>query len=43
VIREPIMGGTGQISGGLTPEEAKTLADRISSGASTVEVETAPD
>ncbi|MEM1371337.1 MAG: protein translocase subunit SecD, partial [Pseudomonadota bacterium] len=33
VIREPILGGTGQISGGFTVEAAKDLAVQIRSGA----------
>ena len=43
VIREPILGSVGQISGRFTPAEAKALADRIASGASKVEVEAVPD
>jgi protein-export membrane protein SecD len=33
VIREPILGGTGQISGGFTVESATTLAIQLRSGA----------
>lgn len=33
VIREPILGGTGQISGGFTVEAANTLAVQLRSGA----------
>ncbi|WP_209426983.1 protein translocase subunit SecD [Pararhodobacter sp. SW119] len=33
VIREPILGGQGQISGQFTPEEAQTLAVLLNSGA----------
>jgi preprotein translocase subunit SecD len=32
VIREPIMGGNGQISGHLSVQEARDLAARLSSG-----------
>ena len=32
IIREPILGGQGQISGNFTPAEAEQLADRIRSG-----------
>jgi preprotein translocase subunit SecD len=39
VIREPILGGSGQISGGLTVEDATTIAGRLSSGAAKIEVE----
>jgi preprotein translocase subunit SecD len=33
VVREPILGGTGQISGDFSPEEAQQLAIRLKSGA----------
>jgi len=39
VIREPILGGSLQISGGFTLEEAKELADRLNSGSARVEAE----
>jgi preprotein translocase subunit SecD len=39
VIREPILGGSGQISAGFKLEEAKELADRLSSGRAKMEVE----
>ena len=42
VIREPILGGSGQISGNFTPEQARDIAARLSSGQSTIEVELAP-
>jgi SecD/SecF fusion protein len=42
VIREPILGGSGQISGDLTPEQARDLVARLSSRPSTIEVELAP-
>jgi preprotein translocase subunit SecD len=43
VIREPILGGKGQISGQLTVEEAKDLALRLSTGAARLEFEIASD
>lgn len=39
VIREPILGGSGQISAGFKLDEAKELADRLSSGRAKMEVE----
>jgi len=33
VIREPILGGSGQISGSFTPESAATLANMLNAGA----------
>jgi preprotein translocase subunit SecD len=39
VIREPIIGGSGQLSGGLTADQAKTMAARLSSGEAKLEVE----
>jgi preprotein translocase subunit SecD len=42
VIREPILGGQLQISGQLTVEEARDIADRLSRGAAKVEVEVVP-
>ena len=39
IIREPILGGSVQITGGFTLQEAKELADRLSSGAAGVEAE----
>jgi preprotein translocase subunit SecD len=39
VIREPILGGSGQISAGFKLDEAKDLADRLSSGRAKLEVE----
>jgi preprotein translocase subunit SecD len=41
VIREPIDGGSGQLSGGFTADQAKSLAARLSSGQSQVNVELA--
>jgi preprotein translocase subunit SecD len=38
-IREPILGGTGQISGGFTAESARDIAARLSSGAAKLELE----
>ena len=39
VIREPILGGRGQISGGFTVDEARALAERLSSGSGKLEIE----
>ena len=39
IIREPIKGGSVQVSGGFTPKEAQELADRLNSGAARVEAE----
>jgi len=39
VIREPVMRGSVQVSGGWTQREVKDLADRIMAGNSKVEVE----
>ena len=39
IIREPILGGSVQITGGFTLQDAKDLADRLNSGAARVEVE----
>jgi preprotein translocase subunit SecD len=39
VIREPILGGSGQISGSFNVDQAKALAERLSSGAGKLEVE----
>ena len=41
VIREPITGGAGQIAGGLTAQQAREMAERLSSGAARLEVEAA--
>ena len=41
VIREPITGGAGQIAGGLTAQQAREMAERLSSGAAKLEVEAA--
>jgi preprotein translocase subunit SecD len=43
VIREPILGDTGQIAGGFTVDRARQLADRLSSGTGKVEVEVVAD
>jgi preprotein translocase subunit SecD len=43
VIREPITGGSGQIAGGLTVQQARELAERLSSGAAKLEVEVVSD
>jgi preprotein translocase subunit SecD len=42
-IREPILGGTIQISGVFTADQAREIAKRLSSGNSKIEVETAKD
>ena len=39
VIREPIIGGSGQLSGNMTAADAKTLAERLASGKGRLEVE----
>jgi len=39
VIREPILGGSVQITGNLTLQDAKDLADRLTSGSAKVEAE----
>ena len=39
VIREPITVGMGQIAGGLTVQQAREMAERLSSGAAKLEVE----
>jgi preprotein translocase subunit SecD len=41
VIREPIDGGSSQLAGGFTADQAKSLAARLSSGQSQVNVELA--
>ena len=41
LIREPILSGSGQISG-VKPEEARDLAARLSSGQAKLQVERAP-
>jgi preprotein translocase subunit SecD len=40
VIREPILGGSGQLIG-FGVDEGKALAERLSSGAAKIEIETA--
>ncbi len=42
VIREPILGGSGQISGGFTVEGSRDLAARLSSGAARLELVVVP-
>jgi preprotein translocase subunit SecD len=39
VVRQPILGGSGQISGGLSVEEARDIANRLASGAAKLEFE----
>jgi len=43
VIREPITAGSGQIAGALTVQQAREMAERLSSGAAKLEVEAASD
>jgi preprotein translocase subunit SecD len=43
VIREPILGGSGQISGELTVERAKEIADLLSTAGAKVEAEIKSD
>jgi preprotein translocase subunit SecD len=43
VIREPIAGGSMQISGALTVAGAKEIADKLSSANARIEVEVVPD
>ena len=40
-VREPILGGSGQISGGLTAEQARDIANRLASGAAKLDFEVA--
>jgi len=42
VIREPIVGGTGQLLGGFSTAEANALAERLSTGNAKIEVEIVP-
>lgn len=42
-IVEPILGGMVMVSGMFEPGQLETMADRISSGAAEVEVETQPE
>jgi preprotein translocase subunit SecD len=42
VIREPILGGSGQIAGDLTKEDAKTIADGLKSGKAKLVFEIVP-
>jgi preprotein translocase subunit SecD len=39
VVREPILGGSGQLSGHFSVEQAKELADLLASGAAKIEAE----
>jgi preprotein translocase subunit SecD len=43
VIREPILGGFGQISGGFNLDQAKDIAKRLSAGTAKVEIELVPN
>jgi len=42
VIREPILGGSGQVSGDFTLQQVSDIAARLRSGQSKMEVEVAP-
>ena len=42
VIREPIVGGSGQLVGRFTPQQARDIAEGLSSGRSKLEMELAP-
>jgi preprotein translocase subunit SecD len=42
VIREPITGAVGQLSGHFTPQQARDIAEGLSSGRSKLEMELAP-
>ena len=42
VIREPLLGGITQISGGFTAEQARDIAARLSAGAAKLEFEITP-
>jgi preprotein translocase subunit SecD len=42
IIREPILGGWGQLSANFTSQQARDLAARLSSGQSKLEIELAP-
>ncbi len=39
VIREPILGGSGQISGGFTEQQTRDIAAQLSSGASRLQAD----
>jgi preprotein translocase subunit SecD len=43
VIREPILGGLMQISGGMTAEDARAMASRLSDKSAKLEVDLATD
>jgi preprotein translocase subunit SecD len=43
VIREPILGGAGQIAGNLTVERAREIAAGLASGTSKIDMEIAPE
>jgi len=43
VIREPILGGSGQVSGHFSAQEARDIALRLSSGAAKMEIEIVAD
>jgi preprotein translocase subunit SecD len=43
VVREPILGGSVQITSGFTMEQAREIAERLSAGAAKLEVEVSAD
>jgi preprotein translocase subunit SecD len=43
IIREPILGGSGQITGDFTPEEARRIAAGLASGTSKMTIEIVPE
>jgi preprotein translocase subunit SecD len=43
IIREPILGGAGQIYGNFTADEARDMADRLASGKATLTIEIVAD
>jgi preprotein translocase subunit SecD len=43
VIREPIVGGSGQLFGGLSVDQAKDIAERLSTGTAKLEIEVVPN
>jgi SecD/SecF fusion protein len=43
VIRDPILGGMVQVSGGFTANEARDIAGRLSAGSAKIEVEIVKD
>jgi preprotein translocase subunit SecD len=43
IIRTPILGGTGQIDGNFSAEEARAMASRLAGGAAKMTMEIVPD